>query len=194
MKFIINLFFLLILFANANAQSEKTLPVDERGKLIYYEVVDLKKTAKDSLKIKALGYFKKNQNSLKFKKVEGDTAFFATGKLIISKTVLVMSHPSGEVLYNFQVEVKDGKYRFWITDFNFIPYQRDRYGNFVPSTTTGIPLENEDGKLNAAQLKEYRTQTTVFANEFAAKFKAHMASKAPVAVQAQEKKVVSKNW
>jgi hypothetical protein len=194
MKLTLSLFFLFIFSASAYAQTENNLPVDDRGKLIYYEVVELKNVAKDSLKLRSISYFKRNDKALKFKKIDGDTSFFATGKMIISKTVLVMSHPSGEILYNFQVEVKDGKYRFWLTDFNFIPYERDRYGNFVPSTSTGIPLENETGKLNAAQLAAYRMQTAMLAKEFAVRFKAHMASKPPVVAQTQEKKIVNKDW
>jgi hypothetical protein len=194
MKVILNFFILLVCFTYANAQSESSLPVDERGKLIYYEVVNLKDVSKDSLKTRTLDYIKKNSTLLKFEKIVGDTAFFAIGKMIISKTVLVMSHPSGEIMYDFQVELKQGKYRFWLTNFSFIPYQRDRYGNFVPNTTIGIPLENESGKLNATQWKEYKTQTTAFAKDFAAKFKAYMASKAPVVAPAQEKNVVSKTW
>ncbi len=194
MKCILSLFLLLTFFVNVQAQSDSSLSVDERGKLIYYEVVDLKGIKKDSLKNRLIIYFQKKPAVLKFTKIEGDTSFFATGKFVINKTVLVMSHPSGEISYNAQVEIKDGKYRFWLTDFNFIPYKRDRYGNFVPTTTTGIALENESGKINAVQLKEYKTQTAIFSKEFALKFKAHMASKVPITLPITEKRVVSKNW
>jgi len=179
---------------SVKAQTENKLPVDDRGKLIYYELVDLKSTPKDSLKLRIVNYLKKKNSGLKFKTIVGDTSFIATGKIIISKTLLVMSHPSGEVLYNFQVEVKDGKYRFWLTDFNFIPYQRDRYGNFVPSTNVGIPLEENPGKLNASQWKEYLEQTASYAKDFGAKFKLYMASKTHVAVPVAENKVVKKTW
>ena len=175
-----------------NAQTENTLPVDERGKLIYYEVVTVK-TPADSLRMRALAFIKK-QKELKYKKTSGDTGFVATGKLIINKTLLVMSHPSGEVLYNFEAEVKSGKYRFWLTDFEFIPYQRDRYGNFVASTTVGIPLENNPGKLNAGEWAAYKSQTAKYAKDFAVKFKNYMASKTPVVIPPTEKKVVKKEW
>ncbi len=194
MKLILSFAILLSCMINAKAQTENTLPIDDRGKLIYYELVDLKSTPKDSLKLRIVNYFKKKNSGLKFKTIVGDTSFIATGKIIISKTLLVMSHPSGEVLYNFQAEVKDGKYRFWLTDFNFIPYQRDRYSNFVPSTTVGIPLEENPGKLNAGQWKEYLEQTASYAKDFAAKFKVYMASKTPVAAPVAEKKVVKKSW
>ena len=195
MKFVSSFICLLCLVGLAKAQkpAENVLPVDERGKFIYYEVVNTK-TPKDSLKIRTINYLKKQNKDLKYKITQGDTAFIASGKLIINKTLLVMSHPSGEILYNFQVEVRDGKYRFWLTDFNFIPYQRDRYGNFVASTTIGTPLENDPGKLNAAQWKEYQVQTTKYAKELAGKFKVYMASKAPIVTPPAEKTVVKKEW
>lgn len=194
MKFISSFFLLITCFVYANAQSENLLPVDEHGKLIYYEVVTLKGTTQDSLKIRAINYLKKQNKELQYKSAQGDTAFIANGKMIINKTLLVMSHPSGEILYRFQVEVKDAKYRFWLSDFSFIPYQRDRYGNFVASTTIGTPLETDPGKLNAGQWKEYQVQTAKYAKDLATKFKQFMASRKPITEPIPEKKVISKSW
>jgi len=193
MKFLSGLFFFVSCFVIVNAQTEQSLPVDEQGKFIYYEVVN-STAAKDLLKQRAINYAKKQNKDLKFKAIQGDTALLATGKLVINKTLLVMSHPSGEVLYKFQTEIKEGKYRFWLTDFSFIPYQRDRYGNFVPSTSIGIPLEKDPGKLNAGEWKVYKAQTVKYAKDFAVKFKNFMASKTPVTVLPVEKKVVKKEW
>lgn len=194
MKFISSFFLLMTCVVYAHAQNEKILPVDEQGKFIYYEVVTLKGIAQDSLKRRAIHYLKNQHKELQFKSAQGDTAFIATGKMIITKTLLVMSHPSGEIQYRFQVEVKEVKYRFWLSDFSFIPYQRDRYGNFVASTTIGIPLEREPGKLNAGQWKEYQLQTATYAKDFALKFKQIMASSNPIVEPVPEKKIVSKNW
>jgi len=192
MKFLSSLLFFVTCFVSVNAQTEHSLPVDEQGKFIYYEVVN-SVAAKDLLKQRAVSYARKQNKDLKFKAIQGDTALLATGKLVINKTLLVMSHPSGEVLYKFQVEIKEGKYRFWLTDFIFIPYQRDRYGNFVPSTSVGTPLEKDPGKLNAAQWKEYQSQTAKYAQQFAVDFKKYMASEAPNK-PAKEKTVVKKEW
>lgn len=183
--------FLLMGFG-ALAQSDN-LAVDEKGKLIYYEVVELKSATKDVLRSRLDTYLKK-QKDLKVRSAVGDSAVAANGKLVINKTLLVMSHPSGEVLYNFNAEVKEGKYRFWLSDFGFIPYQRDRYGNFVPSTHIGTPLESDPGKLNAGQWKEYQLQTAKYAQNFAVKLKQFMANEKPAEIPAPEKKVVSKSW
>lgn len=193
MKFFLS-FIISLQILSANAQTETALPVDENGKFIQYEVVN--STSKpDLLQSRANDFIKKKSKTLKLKKSQGDTVLMATGKFVINKTLLVMSRPSGEVLYNFQVEIKAGKYRYWLTDFKFIPYMRDRYGNFVPSTTVGVPLENNPGKLNAGEWKEYKTQTFKFAKEFAIEFKNEMANATPtVTIKPVEKKVVKKEW
>lgn len=171
---------LLLFFTTAGFAQEKPLSTDDRGKLIYYEVVDLKDISRDSLNVRAIKFFEKSTKSLKLKSTATDSVMYAAGKLIINKTALVLSRPSGEVLYNFYVETKDGKYRFWLTDFNFIPYQRDRYGNFVPSTTVSTPLENKPGKLNAAEWTGYIKAATKEVNVLAERFKDAMLKKTVV--------------
>lgn len=171
---------ILLFFTTLVFGQEKPLANDDRGKLIYYEVVESKGQAGDILNSRAAAFFKKWAKSLKVRSATTDSLIQASGKMIINKTALVLSRPSGEVLYNFYAETKDGKYRFWLTDFNFIPYQRDRYGNFVPSTTVETPLENKPGKLNAAEWNAYIKATTKEANAIALRFKEAMANKAVV--------------
>lgn len=176
---------LLLFCAVSGFAQEKPLSTDDRGKLIYYEVVALKGVSRDSLSARLAAFLKKSSKSLKLKSAEKDSLVVASGKLIINRTALVLSRPSGEVLYNFYTETKDDKYRFWMTDFNFISYQRDRYGNFVPSTTVGVPLETKPGKLNAAEWAGYVKATTKEVNAFALRFKDVMLKKAitPAAVK-----------
>ena len=175
------------------AQEESLLPLDEQGKFIYYEVVALKDMTRDILKLRTEAYLKKQRKDLKLRLAIGDTSFVANGKMVVEKTLLVMSHPSGEILYRFDVEVKHGRYRFWLSDFSFIPYQRDRYGNFVPSTNLGTPLEKDQGKLNAAQWKEYQLQAAHYAKKLAVDFKQYMANQQLVVKPAAVQKIVDKN-
>lgn len=192
MKLISCLVLFTLSFVQLWAQEGALLPVDEKGKLIYYEVVSLKDQYKDSLQVRAFHYLKKNKK-LKFNSSLRDSLLIAEGKMVVDKTLLVMSHPSGEILYRFYVEVKDSKYRFWLSDFSFIPYQRDRYGNFVPTTNISTPLEQNPGKLNASQWKEYQLQAAKYAKNIAVGFKQYMANLTPVVMPAVQK-VVDKNW
>ena len=168
---------LLFFLTTTGFSQDKPLSNDDRGKLIFYEVVESKDVSKGSLNDRVTAFFKKTGKSLKVQSAEADSVTVASGKFVIHKTALVMSRPSGEVLYNFYVETKNGKYRFWLTDFRFIPYQRDRYSNFVPSTTVATPLEHKPGKLNAAEWSGYVKATTREVNAFALRFKDAMLNK-----------------
>lgn len=157
----------------AQEAQEQVLPLDERGKYIYYEVVSRKDKTAEALKNYAKTYFN-SSSAPKIKLSEKDSLWTGKGKLIINKTAFVLTRPSGELTYQLFLDFKDGKYRFWLTDFIFIPYQRDRYGNFVPATPIGTPLEQKPGKLNAADWTSYLKVTAKEAQLFAEKFKKGM--------------------
>jgi hypothetical protein len=198
----LNLIFMKIFFLTALLLTtvtvfaqDKPLSLDESGKLIYYEVVEAKTVPRDSLKQRLDAFLKAEGKALKIKSKIADSILQAAGKIIIRKTALVLSRPSGEVLYDFYAEVKDGKYRFWLTDFNFIPYERDRYSNFVPATNIGVPLERKPGKLNAGEWDTYVKTTTRDVNAFAIRFKAAMQQKTPLQPVMKAVPVIStKKW
>lgn len=176
---------------SADAQ-DAFLPKDEKGKFTYYEVVE-KQTSIDSLKHRLKNFLSKRGKVLKLKSNTGDTSFTANGTFLIAKTKTTPTHPSGEIQYGLNVDLKKGKYRFWLTDFNFIPYQRDRYGNFTASTTVGRPLESSAGMLNASQWKEIRQQTAAYSKVFAVNLKDELAN-ATVHKTLGEIKTIKKDW
>lgn len=185
---------LLLITVTVFAQ-DKPLSLDESGKLIFYEVVDLKTVPRDSLRQRLDIFLKAEGKALKVKSKASDSILQAAGKTIIRKTALVLSRPSGEVLYNFYAELRAGKYRFWLTDFNFIPYERDRYGNFIPATSIGVPLERKPGKLNAGEWDAYVKATTKDVNAFAARFKTAMQQSSPLQPVLKAVPVIStKKW
>ncbi|PWS30756.1 DUF4468 domain-containing protein [Pedobacter paludis] len=192
MKKYLILVILLASFAKLSAQ-QKQLPLDDRGKYIYYEVVEAKAVSKDSL-LERAGYFV-NKFYNKSMKAESstDSSILASGTLVIDKTLLVAGHPSGEVKYNFTVEMRSGKYRFWLTDFEYIPYQRDRYGNFVATTNIGTPLEKTPGKLNSGQWKDILGGVFVKATKFGEDFKKVLATSRSEKKKKQET-ISTKKW
>lgn len=191
--FLILLFFCASLHIIAQTdKKEEEMPRDERGKYVHYEVIEKSPVPVDSLKYRALAFF----NKKKFSAVkQQDDQTEADGKLVINKTAFVLAHPSGEVLYHFVFEVKEGKYRFWLTDFLFVPYKRDRYGNFVASTVKGIPLETDPGKLNAAEWASYVEATAKYASAFGAEFKDYLsAAQKKKALNEPKKTISKKDW
>lgn len=187
---LITAFLILTLSSSLCKAQNRLLSIDEEGKFIYYERVEVKEVLKNQLKERFYSFLKTPFAEVKLKKMYGDSVMICHGKLMINKTLLVMSHPSGEIRYRFQVELKEGKFRFWFTDFNFVPYQRDRYGNFVASTNKGTPLE----RLKSSQWKEYEVQVTDYVFQFAKEFKSQMESTGPVVIPVNEKMVVKKDW
>ena len=191
MKFLYVTCFLLFA-AVACFSQEKPLSYDERGKLIYYEVVSDKPFNADTLYANAAAFLRRKKLS-SIKLDQGQST--AQGKMIISKTAFKVGHPSGEVSYNFVFEVKGEKYRFWLTDFLFFPYERDRYANFVRSTSVGTPLEKDPGKLNAAEWASYQSATANQALAFATEFKAFLFAPVKGKVKPKEKTTIStKSW
>jgi hypothetical protein len=188
--------FLLFLFLLPQALAAQTgtneMSKDENGKYIYYQIADKIIVPADSLHQRCLSFFKMR----KFKNLaQKDDQLVAEGKMIINKTAFVLTHPSGEILFNFTFETKPGKYRFWLTDFLFIPYSRDRYGNFVATTAKGRPLENLPGKLNAAEWKSYIDAAYKQSDALGAEFKQFL-SRNPSAspVTAKPKTISTTNW
>lgn len=188
----IGLFFLSSLLF---AQDVVVLPKDETGKYIYYEVADISSNISvDSLKLRAVDFITRNKKEIKLKSRMDAGVITANGKIVIIKSLAMLSRPSGEITYTFNFEINKLKYRFWLTDFEFITYQKDRYGNFVPSTTVGVPLEHEPKKSNAEQWEDYRLQASNYAVNFAKRFKEHLANKVAAQKPTKEQKVIDKNW
>ena len=186
---------LLLIGSMLRAQEISVLPKDETGKYIYYEVVSTTNGInEDSLKLRAVNFINTNKKEIKLKSSKVETELTGSGKIVITKSLAMLSHPSGEITYTFNFEVNAQKYRFWLSNFEFIPYQKDRYGNFVPSTTVGIALETEPKKSNAEQWEDYRLQASKYAANFAKRFKDHLVGKLVTTKPSPEKKVISKTW
>jgi hypothetical protein len=174
------------------ATAQEDMPLDERGRYIYYEVVEGKQVPADSLRARAIAFLNIKKLSPVSLTKDGLTA---AGKFLISKTAFVLTRPSGEVQYQFAFEIKEDKYRFWLTDFVFIPYKRDRYANYVPANVKGTPLEASPGKLNAGEWASYLSAASQQAGSFAAAFKASLSQSVKIKTEPKVKKAIStRNW
>jgi hypothetical protein len=192
MKYFVILIFTLISVKLSAQQKEFSL--NESGKYIYYEVVDVKAVGKDTLMRRAKFFINKiYRNSIKQETLT-DSSIVAKGKIIIDKTVLVAGHPSGEVSYNLTFEAREGKYRFWLTDFEYIPYQRDRYGNYVATTTIGTPLEKSPSKLNIAEWKSAVETSYEKVKKIGQEFKKFLSTSPIIIPVKKDKAVVTEKW
>lgn len=189
------LFIVLATFSISLAAQQKQFSKDDSGKFIYYQVVDSQAVAKDTLLQRAKTFVNVLYKKTMKPESVSDSSISAKGTMVIDKTILVAGHPSGEVSYQFVCEVRNGKYRFWLTDMQFIPYQRDRYGNFVATTQIGTPLERTPGKLSAGAWKDILNSTYTKVEKFGAEFKKFMATSRVVAPAKKKPETIStKKW
>jgi len=193
MKLLLTLF--LALFGLTSFSQEKVLPMDESGKYTFLEVTELKLVSRSMMAANAKRFFKANSKSVKLSSNEQDTAFFGKGKIIVFKGSAGIGHPSAEVNYGISISLREGKYRLILTDFVVTPYERDRYGNFVP-VSVSVPLERSPDKLGRAEWDRNMAFIFTESRKIADKLKATMVN--TLAEPKQETKkpasVSTKEW
>jgi hypothetical protein len=179
-----------VLFAKIAIAQQDLLSFDEHNKYIYYEVADMPGLSADTLHARSLYFLKKVYPRPQIKTTANTIT--GEGKFLTYGGVSVLRHETGEIAYHVNIEFKDQKYRYWLTAFVFTPYQRDRYGNFVPQQGIDIPLEDVDAKLEKKDAEAYLNETGTFCKEFGEKLKQLIlkASKK----EETTKKVVTDNW
>ena len=184
---------ILILFISkiAHAQQE-LLAFDEHNKYIFYQVIEMPGLNADSLHTRGLDFLKTISPKLKFKSTTSNLNVVCSGKFVTYSGLSLLKHETGEIDYALNVEFKDQKYRFWITDFIFTPYERDRYGNFVPKLGIEIPLETASAKLEKKELEVYLNETGVFCKQFGDRLKIYLQNLPKK--EENIKKVVTDKW
>lgn len=181
-----------ILFAKIAFAQQGLLSFDEHNKYIYYQVADAPGMQQDTLHARGLSFLKSYYPKSKLKPLAEGKIINGENKFLVYGGVSVLKHEKGEIAYEFNIEFKDQKYRFWLTSFVFTPYQRDRYGNFVPQQGIDIPLENALTKLDKKEVDSYLDETGAFCKQFGDRLKQFIIS-APKKEEAV-KKVVTDKW
>lgn len=177
------------------ARAQKSfLALDEHHQYIYYQVVGLPGAYTDSLHAKALEFIR--QVFPQGKVVQTDSSAAVNGKFTTYSVLAFAKHENGEVRFVLNIECKDNKYRYWFTDFEFIPYEKNRYGVFVPVNGIDLPLEKLNDKLDKKEADGCLDQTGTYCKQTGERFKQFMAEdhaskkvSAPTA-----KKVVTDKW
>jgi hypothetical protein len=188
------LFIILAIFSIQLSAQQKQFSKDDNGKFIYYKVVDSQLVSKDTLLQRAKSFINVAYKKSMTQESITDSSILAKGVMVIDKTILVAGHPSGEVSYNFVFEARNGKYRFWLTDLLFIPYQRDRYGNFVATTKIGVPLERTPGKLSAGAWKDIVSSAYNKIEKFGDDFKKYLATNRVEKTRKKAETISTKKW
>ena len=147
----------------------------------------------DSLHDRGLHFLKTSYPKTAIKTADG-AGVTGEGKFITYGGVSVMRHEKGEIVYQLNIGFKDQKYRYWLTGFVFTPYQRDRYGNFVPQTGVDIPLEEITDKLDKKEAEAYLDEAGAFCKQWSEKLKSYMTRTEEAKKELAAKKVVTDKW
>lgn len=181
----------LMISGIVNAQ-KSLLSLDENNKYIYYQVMDMPGFKADSLQ-KNMALFMKEFYP-KEKSLQVTNSGASVKDRFLTYTSLV-KHENGEMAYTLSIECKDGKYRYWVTDFVFTPYEKNRYGMFVPVNGVTIPLEKASDKLSKKDVEGYFEQTGAFCKQLGDKLKKCMTEgKTQPKVDKPVKKIVTEKW
>jgi len=187
---------LLLLLSVKSAIAQKDLlSIDEHNKYIYYQVVPQPGLTIDTFQNRTAYFLKVNYPKNKINKGISAEDITGTGKLLMLTGISAAKHIDGEVSYTFNIEYKDQKYRYWLTDFVFTPYYVDRYGNSVPKLGIEIPLEDGTSKLEKGQLNNYSIQISNYSKQFGDRLKQYMLMISAAPVKDNKKKVITtNNW
>ena len=118
------------------------MPVDATTHRITYEgVVEVPGVTKEQLYSRALEWVAKAYNSAQDVIQMQDKE---SGKLVMKglTKVSIRSYAGGVVRHTFSIYVKDGRYKYIITNF-------EHDASVAPNIHSGGPLESEDGKIYA---------------------------------------------
>lgn len=153
---------LIILFSvsfSVNAQ-DILFPTNEAGKYEFSEVVELNWLDKDKLFLNGQKFMKKIKvlhSKKKFYTEEKENYTINNrGSFYVYRLGSVKKGIGGAVEYDLILEIKDGKYRYTLTNFIFNEYQKNRYGKYEPIKGKYTPLEAQVGSLNKNEWDKQR--------------------------------------
>ncbi len=187
------LVYLLVWLKITFGPSKACLSFDEHNKYIYYQVADAPGLPQDTIHARGLSFLKTYYPKSKLKPSTEGKIISGENKFLVYGGISVLKHEKGEIAYEFNIEFKDQKYRFWLTNFIFYPIpRRDRYGNFVPQLGIDIPLETGLTKLDKRDVDGYLDETGAFCKQFGDRLKQFVLN----APKKEEgiKKVVTDKW
>lgn len=189
-----------LLFSMSAFAQKDSIALDENNKYIYYKTADQPGAVADTLYDRALSFLTKAYTKKELKLVKADksaNALNGAGVFVINKkNFFGGSSEGGELAYTIKVEVRDNKYRYWLTDFVYQPYQRNRYGNSEIMHGKDVVLEKASEKLSKADFTACLNQVLVSSKQVGDKLKAYMLKVSSVEHHdvKKVKRVSTKEW
>jgi len=152
-------FILSICCITATAQ-DRLFPINEIGKYEFSEVVELSGLDKEKLFINGQKFMKKvkvlNSKKKFYSEEKENYTLKNRGSFYVYRLGSVKKGIGGAVEYDLKLEIKDGKYRYILTNYIFNEYQKNRYGKYEPVKGKYTPLETEVSSLNRKEWDKQR--------------------------------------
>ncbi|MDN5289320.1 MAG: hypothetical protein JWR38_5594 [Mucilaginibacter sp.] len=190
--------FICILFAKTAVAQKDSLSLDENDKYIYYQTVSQPGLSADTLYNRGLYFMKTAYPKSKLTLVTADKAqgvLTGKGSFLVSKKAFIATHEDGAINYTVRVEVKDSKYRYWFTDFVYVPYQRNRYNVYEPVPGITIPMEKAKGKIDKSDIDEYLNKILLNSRQGGGALKAYMLKTSALPKENKKiKRISTKEW
>ncbi|RFZ94544.1 DUF4468 domain-containing protein [Mucilaginibacter conchicola] len=193
MKKVFGLLVLIMTVQHAFAQKD-SLQVDENNNYVYYKVVEKANLPADTVYERAFNFAKTLSKENKPAKGQADKAFNISSKFITYGGMSLVRKESGEVKYTLNFQAADGKYRYNLSNFVFIPYKRDRYGNMTAVPGVEVAVEKFAAKYSQKEKDAVLDQIAAQSLAIEARLKQAIdRTKVPVK-QIEVKKVNTGNW
>jgi hypothetical protein len=145
---------------SAAFSQDAQFPIDETGNFIFTEVVEIPGINKEALYSNGEAFMKQikvlNSKKRNLQKNDDDFIISNKGSFYVYRVGSVKKAIDGAVEYDITLEVKDGKYRYTITNFLYNEYKKNRYGKSEPIKGKYMPLEMEVSSLNSKQWEKHR--------------------------------------
>jgi hypothetical protein len=155
MKKIISIFLFLVSSLNMSAQ---TLPTDpETKKITYQETVNMDSLSKVQLYERCKNWMTNYYKSTKFDMDDKISKITMSGYFLVTLTYDFKYKSENNVSYSITFNLKEGKYRYTITDFKVYKVSAG------PKTIQ--PAETAYAKMTTANKKEFVTQVTAEINK-----------------------------
>jgi hypothetical protein len=186
---------LLLLFAIAPVLGQAALPVDEHGKVVFYEVVNLERLPKEVLYASAIAWLTERTSDWKEESGGDGTSyrFTANRQFPVYAKGYISKQLHGIISYRFTLELKDNRYRYYCNDFVFHYYKMDRNYKMAPTGQTK-PLEDQKAAGWQQTWKSHREATMKTMNALAADLKDGLQKKAPAEEKIAKSATITETW
>ena len=189
------LFFAVSFFlctVNAALAQKDSLQFDEANHYVYYHVAEKPGMSNDTLYDRGLKFVKVLDTKITGKPTE--YAIVTKGNFVVYGSSLISKKEAGEVTYQLNIDTKEGKYRFKFSEFVFIPYKLDRYGNMVAMPGIFVPAEKLSAQYSKKESDVYLDQIGTFCKNAARQLSICMDKKQAPKKAETIKKVQTDKW